>query len=106
MFNGKDMSGWSGATKFWKVKDGAIVGERKRTSKQTIFLYWKGGEPADFEMLCRLRISGKEANIPLQASVANNRPAAKAIEVIKQQTYGTKKDIIYQAIGAEVNLTT
>ena len=39
MFNGKDMTGWNGATKFWKVQDGAIVGETKRTSKQTIFLY-------------------------------------------------------------------
>lgn len=66
MFNGKDLSNWEGMTKFWKVKDGAIVGETKRKSKQTIFLYWKGGEPADFEMRCRLRISGKEANSGIQ----------------------------------------
>lgn len=45
MFNGKDLSGWDGATEFWTVQDGAIVGETKRTSKQTIFLYWKGANP-------------------------------------------------------------
>jgi hypothetical protein len=66
MFNGKDLSGWDGSTKFWKVQDSAIVGETKRKSQQTIFLYWKGGEPADFEMRCQLRISGKEANSGIQ----------------------------------------
>lgn len=66
MFNGKDLSNWEGMTGFWKVKKGAIVGETKRKSEQTMFLYWKGGEPADFEMRCRLRISGKEANSGIQ----------------------------------------
>jgi len=66
MFDGKDLSGWDGATRFWKVKEGAIIGETKKTSKQTIFLYWKGGEPADFEMRCRFRISGMEANSGIQ----------------------------------------
>jgi hypothetical protein len=66
MFNGKDLSGWEGVTKFWKVQDGAIVGETKKKSNQTIFLYWKGGEPADFEMRCRIRIIGKEANSGVQ----------------------------------------
>jgi hypothetical protein len=66
MFNGQDLSGWEGQGKFWKVQDGAIVGETKEASQQTIFLYWKGGEPADFEMRCQLRISGREANSGIQ----------------------------------------
>lgn len=66
MFNGKDLSAWDGANKFWKVKEGAIIGETKRNNKRTVFLYWKGGEPADFEMRCRFRISGKEANSGIQ----------------------------------------
>ena len=66
MFNGKDSSGWDGATEFWTVQDGAIVVETKRTSQQTIFLYWTGGEPADFEMRCPFRISGTEANSGIQ----------------------------------------
>ena len=66
MFNGKDLSGWDGMPEFWKVENGAIVGETKKTNQQTIFLYWKGGEPADFEMRCRLRIFGKEANSGIQ----------------------------------------
>lgn len=66
MFNGKDLTGWDGLAKFWKVQDGAIVGETKKISQQTIFLHWKGGEPADFEMRCRFRIIGKEANSGIQ----------------------------------------
>lgn len=66
MFNGKDLTGWDGTPGFWKVEGGAIVGETTTASEQTIFLYWKGGEPADFEMRCRLRISGKEANSGIQ----------------------------------------
>jgi Domain of Unknown Function (DUF1080) len=66
MFNGKDLTGWDGLPELWKVQDGAIVGETKKISQQTIFLYWKGGEPADFEMRCRLRISGREANSGIQ----------------------------------------
>ena len=66
MFNGKDLTGWDGLSKFWNVQDGAIIGETKKTSQQTIFLYWKGGKPADFEMRCRFRISGKEANSGIQ----------------------------------------
>lgn len=66
MFNGKDLSGWEGLDGFWKVENGAIVGETKVANQQTIFLYWKGGEPADFEMRCRLRVIGKEGNSGIQ----------------------------------------
>ncbi|HRQ89367.1 MAG TPA: DUF1080 domain-containing protein, partial [Bacteroidia bacterium] len=27
LFNGKDLTGWSGLPQFWSVQDGAIVGE-------------------------------------------------------------------------------
>jgi Domain of Unknown Function (DUF1080) len=66
MFNGKDLSGWDGMPEFWKVENGVIVGETRVPNEQTIFLYWKGGEPADFEMRCRIRISGKEGNSGIQ----------------------------------------
>lgn len=78
MFNGKDLSGWDGMTKFWKVEDGAIVGETKETSQQTIFLYWNGGEPADFEMRCRLRITCNEGNSGIQIR-SQRRPNWEAL---------------------------
>jgi hypothetical protein len=66
MFNGKNLSGWRGMKGFWKVENGAIVGETKVANQQTIFLYWKGGEPADFEIRYRIRVVGKEGNSGVQ----------------------------------------
>lgn len=67
MFNGEDLSGWEGRPDWWTVRDGAIVGEstpEKPTS--THYLYWKGGEPADFEMRARYRLTGKGGNSGIQ----------------------------------------
>jgi len=66
MFNGKNLSGWNGMKGFWKVENGAIVGETKVANQQTTFLYWEGGEPADFEMHFRTRVVGKEGNSGVQ----------------------------------------
>lgn len=68
MFNGKDLTGWQGAPGWWQVQDGAIVAESsaEKPSDRTHYLYWKGGEPADFEMRCRYRITGKGGNSGIQ----------------------------------------
>ena len=53
LFNGKDLSGWSGNPDFWKVENGVIVGEttsQKKTSGNT-FLIWEGGNIGDFELI-------------------------------------------------------
>ena len=67
MFNGKDLTGWEGAEGWWQVRDGAIVTEStaQRPCPRTQYLYWRGGEPADFEFRCRFRISGN-ANTGVQ----------------------------------------
>jgi hypothetical protein len=67
IFNGKDLSGWEGLPGSWEVRDGAIVGESTEAKPvaKTHYLYWKGGEPADFEVRFQYRISG-HANTGLQ----------------------------------------
>jgi hypothetical protein len=64
MFNGTDLSGWEGAPGWWEVRDGAIVAESTpdKPSDRTHYLYWKGGQPADFDLRCRFRISGAGGN--------------------------------------------
>jgi hypothetical protein len=64
MFNGTDLSGWEGAPGWWEVRDGAIVAESTadKPSERTHYLYWKEGQPADFDLRCRFRISGAGAN--------------------------------------------
>ena len=66
MFNGKDLSGWDGEAGFWRVEHGAIVGETRVVNQHTTFLYWAGGEPADFELRYRIRLIGKDANSGVQ----------------------------------------
>jgi Domain of Unknown Function (DUF1080) len=58
LFDGKTLNGWSGDAN-WKVEDGAIVVEatcEKPTG--TIYLVWKGGEAADFELKMEMKGTG------------------------------------------------
>src|SRR6187402_130571 len=52
IFDGKTMTGWDGDPDFWRVENGALVGEstKEKPLKLNTFLVWKGGEPADFEI--------------------------------------------------------
>lgn len=60
MFNGKDLTGWEGAPGWWEVRDGVLMSEStpEKPCNQSHYLYWKGGEPGDFEMRCQWRITG------------------------------------------------
>lgn len=58
LFDGKTLDGWSGDSN-WKVEDGAIVIEstcEKPTG--TVYLVWKGGEAADFELKLEMKGTG------------------------------------------------
>ena len=59
LFDGKTLNGWSGDDN-WKVEDGAIVIEstcEKPTG--TVYLVWKGGEAADFELKMEMKGTGQ-----------------------------------------------
>ena len=47
IFDGKTLNGWDGDPAFWKVADGAIVGQStpENAVKENTFLIWRGGEP-------------------------------------------------------------
>jgi len=51
MFNGKDMTAWeTDPNGWWRYEDGTLTAQstsKKPCNKQQ-YLYWKGGEPADF----------------------------------------------------------
>jgi hypothetical protein len=59
MFNGKSLDGWDGDPRYWRVQDGAIVGEitPQTLLRSNTFLVWRGGEVADFELKAECRIS-------------------------------------------------
>jgi hypothetical protein len=65
IFDGKTMSGWDGDPKFWRVDDGALVGQttKEKQPEQNTFLIWRGGEPADFELKCEFKLTGFNSGI-------------------------------------------
>jgi len=59
IFDGKTLKDWDGDPTYWRVEDGAMVGE---TTPQTIpqynrFIIWRGGTTKDFELKAEYRIS-------------------------------------------------
>jgi len=65
LFNGKDLSGWTGQPGFWSVEDGAITGRTtaELPAKQNTFLIWEG-QAGDFELRFKYKlvdVDGKSA---------------------------------------------
>ncbi len=65
IFDGKTLNGWDGDPKFWRVEDGAIVGQTlvDRQPKQNTFLIWRGGSPANFELKVKYKLTGYNSGI-------------------------------------------
>lgn len=59
LFNGKDLTGWAGNPALWSVKDGVIVGKTtpENPAKGNTFLIWKDGEPSDFTLTLKYRMT-------------------------------------------------
>ena len=59
IFDGKTLTDWDGDPQYWRVEDGAIVGETtdKSLPKYNSFIIWRGGKPGDFEIKLEYRIS-------------------------------------------------
>jgi len=59
IFNGKDLTGWTGNPDLWSVKDGAIVGQTtaEHPAKGNTFLIWTNGALADFELRLSFKIA-------------------------------------------------
>jgi hypothetical protein len=59
IFDGKTLTGWEGDPVYWRVEDGAIVGEitADKLLKTNTFIIWKGGEPKNFELKLEYKIT-------------------------------------------------
>jgi len=65
IFDGRTMNGWDGDPKFWRVENGALVGQTE-TDKQPVqntFLIWRGGSPANFELKLEFKLTGFNSGI-------------------------------------------
>ncbi|MFM7207448.1 MAG: family 16 glycoside hydrolase [Planctomycetaceae bacterium] len=69
IFNGTTLEGWEGRPGFWRVEDGAIVGETtaENPTQGNTFLIWRQGLVDDFDLTLRYRITGTpKANSGIQ----------------------------------------
>ena len=81
LFNGKDLTGWDGDLKLWRVENGTIIGETSpdNPAPGNTFLIWNGSEmPDDFDLSLKVRLTPKNeegfANSGVQVrSVIQNR---------------------------------
>lgn len=74
LFNGKDLSGWEGNTKFWSVKDGTITGQTTDTNKTegNTFLIWRDGVVDDFELRLSYKIVGGNSGVQYRSKDIGN----------------------------------
>ena len=65
IFDGKSLDGWDGNPEFWRVEEGAIVGQttKEKPTKANTFLIWKGGEVGDFTLKAKFKIEGGNSGI-------------------------------------------
>jgi len=59
LFNGKDLTGWTGDSRFWSFKDGVVTGRTTKEvpAKNNTFLIWTNGTLSDFEMRCSFKLT-------------------------------------------------
>ena len=60
LFNGKDLTGWDGDPKLWKVENGIVIGTNAspEAMANNSFLIWRGGKVKDFELRAIVRVIG------------------------------------------------
>ncbi len=59
IFDGQTLKGWEGDPAYWRVENGALVGEITPATvvKSNTFIIWRGGKPKDFELKLDYRIT-------------------------------------------------
>lgn len=69
LFNGRDLTGWEGLPGWWSVQEGAITSEStpEKPCERAHYLFWRGGEPGDFELEVEYRLRGGNSGIQFRS---------------------------------------
>src|SRR5258707_317551 len=64
IFNGKDLTGWTGDPRFWSLKDGAITAQttKENPASGNTFLIWTNDTVSDFELRCSFRLAANNSD--------------------------------------------
>ena len=71
----RTLSGWNGKPGWWTVEDGALTAEStpEKPCKECNYLIWRGGQPADFELLADFKLSsGANSGIQIRSEERPN----------------------------------
>ncbi|TWU62150.1 Soluble aldose sugar dehydrogenase YliI precursor [Crateriforma conspicua] len=65
LFDGQTLDGWEGDGRFWRVEDGAIVGQTTTevAAEQNTFLIYRGGSFSDFELRLSYQVQGYNSGV-------------------------------------------
>ena len=65
LFDGATLDGWEGKPEFWRVENGAIVGETtaEKPTQGNTFLIWRQGLVDDFELAFTYRLTGGNSGV-------------------------------------------
>lgn len=65
IFNGQDLTGWNGDPRYWRVENGAIVGETTAAEPlaQNTFIVWDGGEVENFTLRVDFRMNAGNSGV-------------------------------------------
>jgi hypothetical protein len=74
LFNGTDLTGWSGNPKLWSVQGGAIQGQttKENPAKGNTFLIYTNGLVGDFELRFTYKIIGGNSGVQYRSKVVNS----------------------------------
>lgn len=67
LFNGKDLSGWSGNKELWSVEDGAIVGKTRGLTYNTFLI--ADGDYGDFELRFKARLMANNSGVQFRSRI-------------------------------------
>jgi Domain of Unknown Function (DUF1080) len=98
IFDGASLKGWDGDPAFWKVENGAIVGQStaENAVKQNTFIIWRGGEPADFDLKVEFRMNSTNSGVQYRSV---QLPASDQIGKWVLKGYQADIDIANQFTG-------
>ena len=71
LFDGESLKGWDGNPNYWRVQEGAILGEntKEMPTKGNTFLIWKGGTLRDFDLTLEYKIEAGNSGIQYRSFI-------------------------------------
>ncbi len=79
IFNGKNLEGWSGDSKYWRVENGVLIGEvtPETILKRNSFVIYEKEQPENFELKLEYRITNSgNSGINYRSQIIDNVPFA------------------------------